>query len=563
VEPLHPPMGSSQGVTLTYVARGCSGFFDFRNPAPFDGKPSRSLRWHPGDILPNVRESETLPRGILIHERFRLGAMRARGGMATIYEGTEIATDRHVAIKFLRTDLAKNPDMVNMFRAEAAIVTKLDHPNIIRGLASGVHGSSHYIVMEFVSGPTLRERLKWGQPERDEAISILKQAAAGLDHAHARGVVHRDIKPDNFILDKSIVRLGDFGIAQIGRKDPVSKDSSALGGTVIYSAPEQFTEGGVIDRRADVYSLGIVAYEMFTSRTPFTGYKPASTISHRVPTAADAVLERAFHENPEERFATAGAFVQALEATFKVFAPESTPAPRLDLETPHQPMKATPRSSAPGQVLDETPGTLKTPLAGKTASPLLPWLLIAGAVVAVGILAAKALGLGPFAATTAVTPARVRSSAARPPLEAPAPCVVGRFSRAEAAPPAPARMLEDHVAVSLAPGNSGGDMDVVSVSLESRATRTCENTWHDTVHEFVAGEAVGGVLVFDGNHPFPEPRVSMSSIDLGTGGHPTRIHIELQNPDAVLDLDLASGRGTFTRALGKPQEGPCELREAK
>ncbi|MEK7468878.1 MAG: serine/threonine-protein kinase [Planctomycetota bacterium] len=512
-----------------------------------------------------MRESETLPRGILIHERFRLGAMRARGGMATIYEGTEIPTDRHVAIKFLRSDLAKNPDMVNMFRAEAAIVTKLDHPNLIRGLASGVHGSSHYIVMEFVSGPTLRERLKWGQPERDEALSILRQAAAGLDHAHDRGVVHRDIKPDNFILDKSIVRLGDFGIAQIGRKDPVSKDSSALGGTVIYSAPEQFTEGGVIDRRSDVYSLGIVAYEIFTNRTPFTGYKPASTISHRVPRAADAVLERAFHENPEERFPTASAFVTALEATLKVFAPDSTPAPRLDLETPHQPMKAVPRSPAPGQMLDATPGTQRMLQEAKPRSAILPWLFLVAAVAAVGLIAAKVLGLGPFSKSSAVAPsrpARVRSSAARPRLEVQRPCVVGNFARDEAAPPAPARLLEDIVAISLSsPGDISG-LEVRSVKLESRATRSCENTWQDTVHEFVAGEAVGTVLVFDGINTFPLPRVSVNRIDL-KGGQPTRIHVELQNPDAVLDLDLASGQGTLTWALGKPQQGRCELLQAK
>lgn len=491
--------------------------------------------------------------------------MRARGGMATIYEGTEIPTDRHVAIKFLRSDLAKNPDMVAMFRAEAAIVTKLDHPNIIRGLASGVHGSSHYIVMEFVSGPTLRERLKWGQPEKEEALSILKQAAAGLDHAHDRGVVHRDIKPDNFILEKSIVRLGDFGIAQIGHKDPVSKDSSALGGTVIYSSPETFTEGAVIDRRSDVYSLGIVAYEMFTSRTPFTGYKPASTISHRVPRAADAILERAFNESPAERYPTAGAFVMALDATFKAFAPDSTPAPRLDLETPYQPMKSVPGAAAPGHVPEGTPGTHRTLKVKKPGSAVLPWIVLVAAVAAIGILAAKALGLGPFAKTSAATPsgpARVRSSASRPPLDTPPPCVVGTFARDEAAPPAPARLLEDHVAVSLWSGDGGGDMEIRSVTLESRATRTCENSWHDTVHEFVAGEAVGEMLVFDGNHPFPRPRVSGTRIDFA-GGRPSRIHVELQNPDAVLDLDLTSGRGTFTRALGKPQEGSCRLMEAK
>lgn len=313
--------------------------------------------------------------------------------MATIYEGTEVATDRHVAIKFLRTDLAKNPDMVAMFRAEAAIVTKLDHPNLIRGFASGTFGASHYIVMEFVSGPTLRERLKWGQPEREEAFSILKQAAAALDHAHERGVVHRDIKPDNFILEKSVLKLSDFGIAQITRKGLHAKDSSALGGTVIYSAPEQFTEGAVIDRRADVYALGIVAYEMFTGRTPFTGYKPASSFSHRVPRAADSVLEHAFHESPSERYGSASGFVKALEATFIAFAPDSTPAPRLEMATPPRPMKAVPKTPPPS----DPPGEATVPEMTGSLWSFLPWALLVGAVLVVGIVAARVLGLGPFA----------------------------------------------------------------------------------------------------------------------------------------------------------------------
>ncbi|MCE9584160.1 MAG: protein kinase [Planctomycetes bacterium] len=508
-----------------------------------------------------MRESETLPRGILIHDRFRLGALRARGGMATIYEGTEIPTDRHVAIKFLRTDLAKNPDMVGMFRAEAAIVTKLDHPNLIRGLASGTFGASHYIVMEFVSGPTLRERLKWGQPERDEAMSILKQAAAALDHAHDRGVVHRDIKPDNFILEKSVLKLSDFGIAQITRKGPVTKDSSALGGTVIYSAPEQFTEGAIIDRRADVYALGIVAYEMFTGRTPFTGYKPASSFSHRVPRAADTVLERAFNENPAARYPSASAFVLALEAAFIAFAPDSTPAPRLEMATPPHPMKPVPREPAP----ESPPGANPPPEESGSAWSILAWVLLVGAVVAVGILAARAMGIGPFArqASGALkAPPRLRASLPRPSLPVPLPGVVGKFPHDKAEPPAPALLLEDRFTVSLGDSGNPNDLEVRTVSLESRVKRTCENTWGDAVHEFVEGEAFGGALLFDAALPYPQPRVTSSEFRY-TAGHPVHLFLELENPKATLDLDLAAGRGTIVRDEGNPQTGTCEYRASK
>lgn len=485
--------------------------------------------------------------------------------MATVYEGTEVPTERHVAIKFLRSDLAKNPDMVSMFQAEGAIVTKLDHPNLIRGLASGIHGGSHYIVMEFVSGPTLRERLKWGQPERDEALSILRQAAAGLDHAHDRGVVHRDIKPDNFILEKSVVRLGDFGIAQVEKRDQDSKDSSALGGTVIYSAPEQFKEFVTIDRRADVYSLGIVAYEMFTGRTPFTGYKPASTISHRVPRAADAVLEKAFNDDPDERYPTAGAFVTALEAALTGSGLDSTQEPLLDLETPSVPMKAVSRTPVPGALPESGPGTPRPQPVEEPGSPLVPWIVLAIAVVVVGLLAAKMLGLGPFGKSTGAAPQgtrNVRASIPREPLDATPPCVLGRFARPEADPPAPAQLLEDRVAVALSKDIDGSGIQVLRVTMESRATRTCDNNWHGTVHEFVRDEAVGGLLVFDANHAAPLPRVSATRIEFA-GHTPARVHVELQNPDAVLDLDLAGGKGTLQRLPGTSQDGACEFRPAR
>jgi serine/threonine protein kinase len=342
-----------------------------------------------------VQDSDVLPRGIIIHERFRLGAMRARGGMATIYEGTEIPTDRHVAIKFLRTSLAKVPEMVAMFRAEAEALEKLEHPNIIRGLGSGKHGDSYYLVMEFANGPTLRERLKWGRPPKDEALSIAKQAAAGLDHAHARGVIHRDIKPDNFILEKSVVRLGDFGIAQVGK--PAARESSAMGGTVLYSAPEQFQEGGVVDRRTDVYSLGVVIYEMFTGKVPFAGYKPASILNHEVTPAVDVVLEKSFDESPSKRYPSAGALYAALEAAFRAPRPEPAPAPEPPAPEP-APAAAPP--PAPPRIPTVDDSTLPAyfrvpkPAEGHGAGA---WLLLLCVLAGAAVLLAWGLGFGPFA----------------------------------------------------------------------------------------------------------------------------------------------------------------------
>ena len=272
-------------------------------------------------------------------DRYRIERQLGRGGMATVYLAHDLAHHRPVALKVLNPLLAAVVSRERFLR-EIRITGRLDHPNILPLLDSGIAGDLPWYSMPFVEADSLQERLaRTGRLPLAEVLRVGRQVAAALDYAHAAGVVHRDIKPGNILLSGERAWIADFGIARMAagdRDSPITSGSLVIG-TPYYMSPEQARGGAPIDGRSDVYSLGCVLYEMLAGQPPFSGatreailarhavdpVPPVATVRPEVGRAADGVLRQALAKSPGDRFATAGAVVAALEALTPASAPRS------------------------------------------------------------------------------------------------------------------------------------------------------------------------------------------------------------------------------------------------
>jgi len=198
---------------------------------------------------------------------YELGKLLGAGGMGHVYRATKGPGGRAVAVKVLAAELARDPKAVERFEREAEAVQRLDHPNVIRILEIGSARGQHFLAMELVSGPSFRRMIRdRGEPRR--VIGILAQVADGLAHAHERGIVHRDIKPDNVLINRSNqARVADFGLARLSNVTSLTTDGQMLG-TAKYMSPEQ-AQGQKAGAGSDVYSLGVMLYEAITGELPF------------------------------------------------------------------------------------------------------------------------------------------------------------------------------------------------------------------------------------------------------------------------------------------------------
>ena len=229
---------------------------------------------------------------------FRILGLLGRGGMAAVYRAQDTKLDRTIALKVLPPEFLHDGTFARRFEQEARVVAKLEHPNIVPIYASGIDDGIPWMSMRLLAGGTLGTVLKNRRPETGEAVRMLRSVADALDYAHALGIVHRDIKPTNILLDGfGGVYIGDFGLAQMLEGDPGLTRTGTLIGTPHYMAPEQAL-GEPADHRCDIYSLGIVAYEIFVGAMPFTADSPVSVLlkhvnqplpvpsdSHRIATA--------------------------------------------------------------------------------------------------------------------------------------------------------------------------------------------------------------------------------------------------------------------------------------
>lgn len=214
--------------------------------------------------------------GRLLGDRYKVKRTIGGGGMANVYLGHDTILDREVAIKVLRLDYANDDEFITRFHREAQSATSLSHPNIVNMYDVDDEDDIYYMVMEYVEGMTLKEYIQhYGAVPVQEAISIMQQLTSAITHAHANNIVHRDIKPQNILIDsRGQVKVTDFGIALALSATALTQTHSVLG-SVHYLSPEQ-ARGGVANKKSDIYSLGIVLFELLTGQIPFTGQSAVS-----------------------------------------------------------------------------------------------------------------------------------------------------------------------------------------------------------------------------------------------------------------------------------------------
>ncbi|MCA9174448.1 MAG: serine/threonine protein kinase [Planctomycetales bacterium] len=267
-----------------------------------------------------------------------------QGGMGVVYRVRQRALNRVVALKLLRSDRAARPGFKERFLREARALADLSHPNIVTIHDFGEVDGMYYLLMEHVDGVNLREAMSAGQFTPEQALAVVAPICEALQFAHQRGIVHRDIKPENLLLDRSgVIKIADFGIARMADAPAVAVSNSArvdedatgpseltkdlLLGTPRYMAPEQRRDAASVDQRSDIYSLGLVLYELLTGELPPGRLEPPSRKG--LDAQLDEVVMRALQQDPEQRYATAQQFTEAVERLSESLASTALSVPAV------------------------------------------------------------------------------------------------------------------------------------------------------------------------------------------------------------------------------------------
>ena len=382
----------------------------------------------------------------IIGDRYQLGRVIGRGGMATIHEAMDLRLERPVAVKLLRPEAAADADLADRFRREALAATVLRHPNIVACLDTGTDDGQPYLVMDLVDGEDLAERLKrGGRLAPTHAARIGLDVARALGVAHVRGIVHRDVKPGNILLaSDGRAMVTDFGIARLAADAEAARPGTTLG-SVHYFSPEQ-AKGATTTPASDVYGLGLVLYEAMTGARAFggettdaialarIGATPPSPRSIRpeVPVDLDAVVRRALAPEPADRYANGNAMATALEAAMQtaddaspttiVSTPVVADVPPEPSTHPERPARAGPRTTAAPR--SRRQGRARSAPSGVLIA-LLALIGIVGGAIAVAALAggSRTLDSGLPASEAAVeTPTRTPKPTPTPsPTPSPTP----------------------------------------------------------------------------------------------------------------------------------------------
>jgi serine/threonine-protein kinase len=295
--------------------------------------------------------SPPVKRGTVLSGRYEIVDLIGRGGMGTVYRARDKVLGDKVAVKVLRADLSRRPEMIRRFRSEMSLARKVRHPNVCRIYLAGEEHGRLYLAMEFLEGSDLKSLMRHSRQglPAESAFEIALQIASGLQALHDAGIVHRDVKPPNVMLDrKGVAHVMDFDIAKqhlAKRTDGATATGQVLG-TPEYMSPEN-ARGDRVDFRSDIYSLGVMTFEMFTGEVPFRGETPLATVlkhlndpiplegprAERIPASLVPVLRKALAKEPDERYSTARGFAVALgvarTAYMELVAPRHESAPPL------------------------------------------------------------------------------------------------------------------------------------------------------------------------------------------------------------------------------------------
>ena len=281
--------------------------------------------------------------GQLVDNRYQVTSLLARGGMATVYVATDLRLDRVVALKVMHPHLASDPGFVARFQREARSAARLSHPHVVGVYDQGESEGKVYLAMEYIPGRTLRDVLsEYGPLTLEQSLVLLDPVIEALDAAHSAGFVHRDIKPENVLIsDDGRVKVADFGLARAVASSESTQTAGMIIGTVTYLAPEQ-VESGDADARSDIYSTGILLFEMITGTVPHSGESPLSiaykhvnsdvpeptSIRTDIPREADALVLSATRRDPALRYQTAHEFLADVRRIRKSLPP---PRPFVDV----------------------------------------------------------------------------------------------------------------------------------------------------------------------------------------------------------------------------------------
>lgn len=279
--------------------------------------------------------------GLVFAERYELTDFIGQGGMSLVYRALDIRTGHSVAIKILKAEYNSDKEFLERFQREAEAAGKMSHHNIVNLLDVGVEGDFRFLVLEYVSGSTLKEIIQAHQQiATPTAIQITVRILSALQHAHDNGIIHRDIKPQNVLVNEDgHIKVADFGIARMMNSVTISKGDTVVG-SVHYSSPEQ-ASGSVVEAPSDIYSTGVVLYEMLTGRVPFVGDTPVSVamqhisspptpiqeLNPNVPLSVVAVVMKALEKSPKQRYQSAREMADALLKAKDCLDEPPVPAP--------------------------------------------------------------------------------------------------------------------------------------------------------------------------------------------------------------------------------------------